>query len=170
MKTQKKAVVLTCIVILIFLAFILYCFVNILNIFEYPKKELLTYERCVFIKYEENGFSRHPRYYIYVEEYEKPLEIDNIVFSAADEELLDLINKGSQIRVSIREEKDNLSLYSVEYNGKYILTYDDYLFRHNQNNTIGIIVTLIIGCICVTLLIITIIYYKKTGKNLFSIL
>lgn len=164
MKT-KKSVVICCGLLLIFSALLLFLFVSNLCTWNYPKKESLVYERCTFVKYEKKS-GRSSRYYIYVREYEEPLEIDNIVFHDVNKGDLDSIRVGGKIKIA---KDKHLTLYSLEYHGESILSYDDYLQRHNKNHIIGIFVTLIFNGVTLTLFVVTIIYYKKTGKNLFCI-
>lgn len=142
--------------------------IGVLTIKEYPNKDELKYKNYTFVNYEyvkrTGRYGSREKYYIYVKEYEKPLEIDNIVVKKTNLDVLKTIQPDDIIVVSIREYDDNLDIYSFEYNGDYVLTYEDYLSRHNSNNKTGIIVTSILSGVTLSLLIFGIIYYKKTGK------
>ena len=151
MKKQKEAFIVFVIRTLAFLAFSLFCLINLTPMLDkYPSKDELKYEECTYIKYEYVTWGyRASQYYIYVEEYNKPLKIDNIVVNKTNEELLFSLISGETITVSI-EDDSKFYLFSVSYNGKYILSYEDFLSEHNSNNIVGIIVIvvmLIISCV-----------------------
>ena len=166
MKKQKIAFIVFIAITLAFLAFSLFCFVNLTLIDKYPSSEELTYEQCTYIKSEYVSVGRgYHNYYIYVEEYNEPLKIDNIVINRTNEELLFSLNKGDTIIVSIYDN-GKLDLFSVSYNNDYILSYEDYLTEHNGNNTVGKISTAVMSCIALGFLVGESIYYKKTGECL----
>lgn len=130
----------------------LFCSVFFLSVYigfalveDYPDVNSLVYEDCTFIKYEyiEYRYSKSSkmRYYnIYVEEYDKPLQVDNIVYKRINKDLLLQLNEGDTIKVSLLEEKEKFYLYSLSCGGVYILSYEDYLSEHESNDSIGSIV------------------------------
>ena len=61
--------------------FFIWGLTSLLFAVDYPEKNELRYEECTFIGYE-NVRDRGTRYYIFVNEYDEPLEIDNIVSSS----------------------------------------------------------------------------------------
>ena len=166
MKKQRGAFIGFVVITLAFLSFSLFCLVNLTLIDKYPSKGELKYEECTYVNYEyvSVGKGNH-NYYIYVEEYDEPLKIDNIVINKTNNEILFSLNPGDIIIVSI-EDYSGFDLYSISYNGKYILSYEDFLFEHNSNNTVGIITTSIMALVSLAFLIGGIIYYKKTGECL----
>ena len=166
MKKQKTAFVVFITITLAFLAFSLFCFVNLILINKYPSSEDLKYEQCTYVRSEYVSVGRgYHNYYIYVEEYNEPLKIDNIVINRTNEELLFSLNKGDTIIVSIYDN-GKLDLFSVSYNNDYILSYEDYLKEHNGNNVVGKIATAVMSCIALGFLVGGSIYYKKTGECL----
>lgn len=150
------------------LAIFVVMFICVLLIKGYPNKSELIYENCTFIRYEyEKNIGTHgssKKCLIYVNEYETPLEIDNIVVNEINANVLNSIKSGDEIVVSIQYDHDKYNLYSMAYKERFVLSYDDYLTRHTKNNRIGIVVTSIMIAITASLLIFGIIYYKKTGK------
>ena len=166
-KDEKKAFVFLCTVTLLAQGFFLSLLILLLTMDKYSEDKVLVYEDCTFIRCElkENVThrSRSCRYLIYTEEYDKPLEIDNIVQGKTNQELLLSIKQGDTIVVSIKD-KETLDLYSVSYNNEYILSYEDYLDKHNSNNKIGIIFNSVMSAILLSAFIIEVIYYKKTGR------
>lgn len=158
-----------CSLLLAVAAFALFCLISLITV-DYPAHEALVYEECTFVKYEKKvsatSKGTSSRYYIFVEEYDKGLEIDNIVFTEQQEEILQTILTGDKIKVSIYENKKQFDLFSMVYQEKTVLSYEDYLSAHNRNNTAGII-----GCafceVCTGALFIgEILRYKRTGKTL----
>ena len=138
---------------------------------DYPTKESLVYEECTFIKYEyivkENHNHSTTRYYnIYVEEYDKPLEIDNIIYDRIHQGLLSTLEKGDKITVSIKHHKNDMNLYEMSYGEKYILSYDDYLDAHKENDEIGFILAPVLICLISGLIIAEAVHYKLKGKPL----
>ena len=94
-------------------------------------------------------------------EYAKPLQIDNLVFDQANRRVLNDLKQGDQITVLL-DKKQNV--ISMEYQGRYVLTYEDYAAEHENNNTVGVIVTLILSCASWGLIIFLIVHYIKTGR------
>ena len=137
---------------------------------KYPKENELIFEKCTFIRYEykRDISTRHAseRFYIYVEEYGRPLEIDNIVFNKVNEDDLKKLSEDDSIIVSTREFKGNFDLYSMSADDIEILTYNDYLSSHNRNTKIGLIVLPILMAISGGMLIWGIFHYKRTGECL----
>ncbi len=164
----KNVLKMHCAVISLFIIFFsvaVYCFSTI----DYPSEDALVYEDCTFIRYEykkeESSKGSVTKYYnIYVEEYDTPLEIDNIVYDNIDARVLHNLMAGDIVTVSIREFKDTRSLYALSFGEKCILSYDEYLDVHTSNS--DIMIKLLIGLLILTSgwLIGEIIYFQRTGK------
>lgn len=133
---------------------------------KYPPADSLVYETCTVVEYELVSTAKSSHYSIYVEEYEKPLEIDNIVMNVIDREALLELEAGDTIVVSHYEGKRSFNLYTLSHADKTILAYEDYLAEHEGNNTIGIWVTGVLSLSSIALLIANTIHYKKTGRPL----
>ena len=152
--------------------FFVWALFGVMLIEEYPEKAELTYEECTFIKYEkiERRYNRHSKmryYYLYVEEYDQPLEIDNIVFPVTNEEALQRLKQGDKVTVSLYEYKGEINLYEAFCGSDSILNYEDYLSKHNGNNELGVIVCSVFICASIGLLFAGIVHYRKTGNSLF---
>ena len=123
-----------------------------------------TEQVCTFSEYELKVYERRGSdsevYYIYVQEYEKPLEIDQIVSDLVNRRVLNGLEKGDQITVLFDKKRNLLSL---AHQGEYVLTYEDYVAEHEKNTGLGVIVMLIMSCISWGLIIFLIVRYKKTG-------
>lgn len=162
MKTEKFSVICICILFVILIIFFVGCTIGVATIEKYPHKEELTYEECTYISYKfMNG--KHKRYCIYVSEYEEPLVIDTVVYSKVNKEVLAALKSGDTIKVSIVKNKSNMNLYSMSCEGKEVLSYENYLKQHEQNNKLGLVLLPIISCLSLTGAIVAIVYYKKTG-------
>ena len=162
---DNKSFIIQNIILSLLLAIFVVMFICVLSIKGYPNKNELMYENCTFIRYEykknigTTGSSE--KYLIYVNEYETPLEIDNIVVNKMNVNVLKSIKSGDEIVVSVQYDHDKYNLYSMAYKERFVLSYDDYLARHTKNNRIGIVVTSIMITITASLLVFGIIYYKK---------
>ena len=133
-----------------------------------PPAETLVYEKCTFVKYEleqEKGAKGkvYNHYYIYVEEYAEPLEIDEMVFQTIKEKELLSLKNGDKITVSI---SDKNYLYSLFSGDDYIWSYEDYLTIHKDDDKVGFVVLSVLSCLGFVPFIIGVIYYKKTGETL----
>jgi hypothetical protein len=140
--------------------------VGVVSIGKYPSADSLVYEECTFVRCEQKNTAKSSLYYIYVEEYEKPMEIDNIVISQIDREALFTLEPGDKITVSKHDGQKECTLYSLSHGETDILSYQDYLSRHNNNNMTGIVVCSILLCMTVGLFIGSVIHYRKTGECL----
>ena len=167
--TREKQPVQFVFVSLLFLALaglFIWAFVNMAFLGSYPPAESLELEECTVVEYELVSTAKSSYYFIYVEEYEKPLEIDNIVMNVIDREALLELEAGDTILVSHYEGKRSFNLYTLSHADKTILAYEDYLAEHEGNNTIGIWVTGVLSLSSIALLIANTIHYKKTGRPL----
>ena len=137
---------------------------------DYPSIESLSYEICTFSYFKKETMDRRTstteRYYIYVEEYNEPLVIDNNTFDKVNHFALSYIKEGSEITVSLNIEDDEIEVYSLKYKDKYVLSYEDYLDVHTRNSKIGVVVLSILSGIDLTLLIAEVVYFKKTGRGI----
>ena len=169
MKTNSKqrvAFIAQSILLLCAIGFFLYFLVGVVTIGKYPSADSLVYEECTFVRCEQKNTAKSSRYYIYAEEFEKPMVIDNIVISQINREALLALELGDKITVSKYDGKKEYTLYSLSHGETDILSYQDYLSRHNSNNTTGIVVCSILLCMTVGLFIGAVIHYRKTGKCL----
>ena len=135
-----------------------------------PESELV-YEDCTFKWYdhevERTGrFSSETYYYIYVNEYDKPLKIDGKVFKEIDEKALSEINMMDKITVSIFNKGGDLYLYSISHGDVRILSYDVYVSEHMRANEIQFYSSMAIGTLCLAGGIYCIMNYKKKSKRL----
>lgn len=123
-----------------------------------------TEQVCTFSEYKLQVIERRGTYsevyYVYVQEYEKPLKIGQIVSDLVNQRVLKGLEEGDQITVLV-DKKQNL--ISLEHQGEYVLTYEEYVAEHEKNDGVGVIVTLILSCASWGLIIFLIVHYKKTG-------
>ena len=89
---------------------------------KYPSADSLVYENSTVVDYELVSTGRASWYYIYVEEYEKPLEIGTIVMREIDRDALRWMNAGDTIVVSHYEGKRSLNLYALSHGDTVILS------------------------------------------------
>ena len=166
-KNQKNRAAFIAQSILIFCAigFFLWCLTGVISE-KYPSADSLVYEECAFVRCEYKSTAKSSRYYIYVEEYEKPLEIDNIVIGQIDREALLALEEGDTITISKYEGRKEYTLYSMSHGETDILSYENYLSKHTGNNTTGIVVCSILLCMTVGLCIGSVVLYRKTGECL----
>lgn len=165
---EKNILKKHCAVISIFIIFFsvaVYCFSTI----DYPSKDALVYEDCTFIRYEykkeESSKGRVTKYYnIYVEEYDTPLEIDNIVYDNIDTRVLYKLKAGDIVTVSICESKDTRSLYAFSFGDDCILSYDEYLNVHTSNSDGMIKILIVLVVLTSGWMFAEIIYFRKKGK------
>ncbi|MBR2987383.1 MAG: hypothetical protein IKC63_05135 [Clostridia bacterium] len=131
-----------------------------------------VYENCTFLSYEHvrrvGGKTTNHYYYIYTEEYDKPLVIDNIAFRSAYAEALDSLRKGDVLTVSIDHDRERLDLFAIAYNETPIMTYEDYEEAHTDNRTLGYIILPILSGGSLFFLITGSIFYKKKGRIPFT--
>ena len=153
---------------ILFTIFVSYCFIRLAFYSKYPSKDKLLYEDYTFIQYKlyekkgRHGTTR--RYEIYVKELNSPILIDDIVFGRANEDVLNSLVENDIISASVKKNTNKIYAYEIIYNEQYILHYEDYLERHENNEIVGIIVTGIMVCIGVGFLAAEIIYCKKNGS------
>ena len=163
---QRVAFIAQSILLLCAIGFFLYFLVGVVTIGKYPSADSLVYEECTFVRCEQKNTAKSSRYYIYAEEFEKPLEIDNIVIGQIDREALLALEEGDTITISKYEGRKEYTLYSMSHGETDILSYENYLSKHTGNNTTGIVVCSILLCMTVGLFIGAVIHYRKTGKCL----
>ena len=163
---NRGAFIATSIFLFFLTAFFVWCLVNVVFAGKYPPADSLTYDECTLVEYELITTSKRAYYYIYVEEHQKPLEIDSIVIDRIDRDALLALNPGDTMVVSTYEGKKALTLYSLSHGNKTILAYEDYLAEHNENNTVGIVFTSIASFVSLGLFIGNMIYYRKKGNIL----
>ena len=132
----------------------------------YPEAEDLNHEACTYLYYERKSVGRGDyQYHIWVKEYDEPLIIDNIVQRATDRSLLESLQSGDPLQISL-EDHDGFYLYEVSAHGDDILSYENYLARHRNNERVGIIFFALVSVISFSFLVSGIIYYIKTGNAL----
>lgn len=163
---QRVVFIVQSIILLCGIGFLLWCLIGIVSIGKYPSADSLVYEECTFVRCEQKNTAKSSRYYIYVEEYEKPMVIDNIVISQINREALLSLEVGDMITVCKYEGKKEYTLYSLSHGETGILLYEDYLLRHNKNNATGMVISSVFLSMVVGIFIWSVYYYKKTGKCL----
>ena len=161
---QRTTVITHCaLMLVVFLMFSYALFFFLTN--DDPSKDSLVYEDCTFITYK--FIDKKQKYYnIYVDEYDIPLEIDNIVFDRTNVNALQNLKKGDSVTVSLRPFKDTFTIYEMYCAENYILSYEDYLNAHSENADGMIKISTIFIILSSGMIITEIIYFKKTGKVL----
>ena len=160
---SKTSFIISSIAILLFMGLMLFFLIGILCE-QYPSEDALTFQECTFMKWEKKTAYRNVRYFVYVEEYEAPLEIDNIVLREVNKDVLSQLKQGDKVTVSISESKNKWKIYAFSYQGISILSFEDYLSRHKLNDRIG---TILCSAIAIALLggfVANIVYYRKNGN------
>ena len=163
-KKEKTTFILFTAVTLCFALLFLVCFIA-LALTRYPSPDTLSYEACTFVKYQDKNLTKSEEYSVYVEEYDEPLKIDTVVYSKVSKEALSKLEAGDTVTISL-VKKNFLFLCAMSYNETSILSYEDYVAEHNATNRVGMIVT---ACLTLALfcpLVINLVYYIKTGRNL----
>lgn len=156
----------------VFLAFFLFvCLFGVVwfAFYKIPAESSLQYEDCRFVSCEyrrepiRNGYIA--RYDLTVEEYEEPLRIAEYVHERMDVELLDAIEPGDVISIEFRKEDGYRYVYSLEYGGKSVFSYEEYIATLRASNR-GYLILFSIGALFFTGIIVAgIIYYQHTGKT-----
>lgn len=132
----------------------------------YPSADALVYETCTFARYERVSRGRYgASYYIYVEEYGKPLEIDSISICGIDREALEAVKAGDSIVVSKEEGNGSFSLYALSHGDRDILAYEDFLAQQKRNDHVGAIGVGLFSLLPIGLLAANVILYRKTGRS-----
>ena len=159
MKSEKIMLIVLCVLLALFGVLFGMGFVSTTTA-SYSKDQY-TEQTCTFLTYEHEVGADWESYEICVQEYAKPLQIDNIVFDQVNRRVLNDLKQGDQITLLL-DKKQNV--ISMEYQGRYVLTYEDYVAEHENNNTVGVIVTLILSCACWGVIIFLIVHYIKNGR------
>lgn len=133
---------------------------------KYPSADALVYEACTFVRCERVSWGRYgDDYYIYVEEYGKPLEIDSISIRGIDREALEAVKAGDSIAVSKEEGTNSFPLYALSHGDRDILAYEDFLAQQKRNDHVGAIVVGLFSLLPIGLLAANVILYRKTGRS-----
>ena len=133
---------------------------------KYPSADALVYETCTFARYERISWGKYgASYYIYVEEYGKPLEIDSLSIRGIDREALEAVKAGDSIVVSKEEGKNSFPLYALSHGDRDILAYEDFLAQQKRNDHVGAIVVGLFSLLPIGLLAANVILYRKTGRS-----
>lgn len=132
----------------------------------YPSADALVYETCTFARCERVSWGRYgASYYIYVEEYGKPLEIDSISLRAIDREALEAVKAGDSIVVSKEEGNGSFSLYALSHGDRDILAYEDLLAQQKRDDNVGAVFVGLFSLLPIGLLAANVILYRKTGRS-----
>ena len=91
--------------------------------------------------------------------------IDNIVQRATDGNLPASLRPGESLQISLKDRKD-FRLYEISARGADILSYEDFLSRHRNNERVGIVFSALTAVISFSFLVTGIVYYIKTGNAL----
>ena len=133
---------------------------------KYPSADALVYETCTFARYERISWGKYgASYYIYVEEYGKPLEIDSISLRAIDREALEAVKAGDSIVVNKEEGNGSFSLYALSHGDRDILAYEDLLAQQKRDDNVGAIFVGLFSLLPIGLLAANVILYRKTGRS-----
>ena len=163
---EKSALVINCVIFLALAILFGTCFVVLAGT-TYSEdrytEQICTFSECDYVVHERGGARGTEYYDVYVQEYEKPLQIDQIVFDQVNKSVLFDLKEGDQITVLL-DQKNHV--ISMAHDGQYVLTYEDYVAEHESNNTVGVFATLILCGMCLGLVIFLIFRYKKTGRVL----
>lgn len=166
MEKNKVTIILEIVMCLVASVVLFYNFFQCVTADFLPESELV-YEECTFKWYDHEVERRRVNYYyIYVNEYDKPLKIDGKVFKETDEKALSEIEMMDKITVSIFNKGDDLYLYSVSHGDVQILSYDVFVSEHMRANEIQFYSSMAIGPLCLARGIYCIVNYKKKSKRL----
>ena len=128
---------------------------------DYPSPEDIVYEECTFLRYEMKK-TRHARtYWVELEEYEEALKIDSIVSKHVNKGVLEDLQAGDGVTVSIDEDGN---MYAMAHGDSYILSYENYLSAHEINYRYGMIFLPILMCLTAALIVGYCVLWKKTGE------
>ncbi len=168
MKREKQSgrFVFITLLLLLFAGLFLGGFFALMFAEKYPSADSLVYENCTVVEYELVSTARSSRYYIYVQEYDKPLEIDSIVIRTIDRDAMQRMRAGDTVTVSKDEGKRSFDLYSLSHGDTVILAYEDFLAAHDGNDLVGVAITSSMFLLQIGLLIANTVYYKRTGRCL----
>ena len=133
---------------------------------KYPSADALVYETCTFARCERVSWGKYgDNYYIYVEEYGKPLEIDSISIRGIDREALEAVKAGDSIVVSKEEGTNSFPLYALSHGDRDILAYEDLLAQQKRDDNVGAIGVGLFSLLHIGLLAANVILYRKTGRS-----
>ena len=133
---------------------------------KYPSADALVYETCTFARYERISWGKYgASYYIYVEEYGKPMEIDSLSIRGIDREALEAVKAGDSIVVSKEEGKNSFPLYALSHGDRDILAYEDFLAQQKRDDNVGAIFVGLFSLLHIGLLAANVILYRKTGRS-----
>ena len=161
---SKTTFIVSSIAIVIVTILLLFLWMGIL-MERYSAQEELTYEDCTFIKYERKASAKSVRYLIYVEEYEVPLEIDGIVIRLVNKNVLSLLEAGDKVTVSLYESKNKWGVYAMSHEGTSVLSYDDYVRRHKDNDRTGLVFLPVAMAAFIGGFIVNVHQYRNKGRN-----
>lgn len=160
---SKTTFIVSSIAILLFAFFLMFLLVGILCE-QYPSEDALTFQECTFMKWEKKTAYRYVRYFVYVEEYEAPLEIDNIVLCKVNKDILSQLKQGDKVTVSISEAKNKWKVHAISYQGTPILAFEDYIVQHKRNDRIGTVICSVLSIAFLGGFVANIVYYRKNGN------
>jgi hypothetical protein len=162
------ATIILCLVISLVFVILMSIALGFVITAEYEDPEHLIYEECTFIEGKLIRQHRGSRYYeIRVEEYEEPLKIFSVSLKAADRSRLASIDAGEKITVSLGKGSDNYSVLAISCGDDSILTYDEYLEAHHNNDVLGLIalpIMIVFGLILLVKSIYELCIYCKAPK------
>ena len=153
--------------IAVFMGLLLPVYINQYNApeLEYEDVQLknYTYEKHEFL-------GRRWNYcYIYVEELEKPLKIQNIPIGEVNRDNLNSLREGDTIYCYVINSKDTKVSYEIVEIGskdKMILSLDDYNSKHKSNSGLSFIVIPFLSIASLALSIISFVAVKKNRRVL----
>ena len=173
-KLMKKMHIAGSVILLILLACIgLFTFAFFNSIRAYSEFDVdysdLSYQELTFVRYQKIRLRRadyryvNYRYVIYVEEYEKPLEISNISDRRLDKEKLENLHRNQTLQVYLRPS--NLRDYDYEIcefacGSDMLLSLSDYVATNQSNQRVGMILCPCMIAMCIFLGVVMIVVIK----------
>lgn len=170
MKSEKKGFIIGLIIHSFFICLFTFLIIVMLCLWHTPDISTLKKEDCSFVSYKVIYYGKRnlqKKCYIYVEEYDQPLIIDQDVFDIKYIERLSSLAKGDIITVSIKHEGNKNSLFLVETDDKKIFSYEEYEYEVHKGSQIGLIFFSFFNIISISFLIVEIIHYRKKGECFF---
>ena len=165
---KRIAKIFLLLVLLLFLAFFVFLFINNIYFHSYFKElecSDVMYEELTFEKYKKIRGSRHssPRYEIYFYEYDEPFEITGIVINEFDEEALNDLVRNQKIQVYYEDDYD---ICQMKCGSITLLSFSDYKEENIENQTLGIIISPILMLMVIFLISLFIYWAYNDDKQI----
>lgn len=159
-KLKKKIYIaggVVVLVLLVYIGFLTFAFFNSFRAYSEFDMDYsdLSYQELTYVRYQKIRLRRADyRYVIYVEEYEKPLEISNISDRRLDKEKLENLHRNQTLQVYLRPS--NLRDYDYEIcefacGSDMLLSLSDYVATNQSNQRAGMFVWPCMVVLCIFL-------------------